>query len=234
MAGILAIIPARGGSKGLKNKNTQPLARVPLIAYTIRECEKSKHLQRCIVSTDTKEVASVAGMYDAKVLMRPAELARDDTPMAVVVKQVLEELKSTESYEPNLVVVLQPTSPLRQAKHIDQAIEKMEQTGADSVVSVCLAEHSPYWMVKLEGDKAVPFVESAPEYTTRQSLPPVYRLNGAIYVLKPHLALEQDKVFGGDMRAIIMSEQDSVDVNTWTDLRRAEAIIKERKKDILR
>ena len=94
MAGILGIIPARGGSKGLKNKNIMNLANTPLIAYTIRECEKSKHIQRHIVSTDSKEVARVAGLYNAKVLMRPAELARDDTSMAAVVKHALEDLKN--------------------------------------------------------------------------------------------------------------------------------------------
>jgi N-acylneuraminate cytidylyltransferase/CMP-N,N'-diacetyllegionaminic acid synthase len=228
MAGILGIVITRGGARGIHNTYTRNLANQPVVAYSLRECDKSKHLQKCVLSTDAKEVARAATLYNVKVVMRPAELAGNRTALVEIVKHALEELKNAEGYEPGVVAVLAADYPLRRAGQIDEAIEKLEATGADSVVSVSPAEQSPYDMVKLEGDKAVPFMEDTGDR------PKVYRLNGAIHVLKASLVLEQGRLSGGDMRAVVMNQADCVSVDTRPGFMRAEAILKDRKKDIFR
>jgi N-acylneuraminate cytidylyltransferase/CMP-N,N'-diacetyllegionaminic acid synthase len=236
MAGILGIVATRGGARGIHNTYTRNLANQPVVAYSLKECEKSKHLQKCILSTDSKEVSRAAALYNVNVIMRPSvgDTLRKSvplrTPLVEIVKHALEELKSAEGYEPGVVVLLPAEFPLRRAGQIDEAIEKLEATGADSVVSVCPAEQSPYEMVKLEGDKAVPFVEDTGEKTR------VYRLNDAIHVFRPSLVLEQGwkKLSGGDMRAVVMKQADCVSVETRYGFMRAEAILKDRKKDIFR
>jgi len=227
MAGILGIITTRGGARGIHNTYTRNLANQPVVAYSLKECEKSRHLQKSVLSTDAKEVSRAAALYNVKVIIRPAGLAGEKTPFIEIVKHTLEEIKSAEGYEPGVVVLLPAEFPLRRALQIDEAIEKLEATGADCVVSVSPAEQSPYEMVKLEGDKAVPFVEDTGDR------PEVYRLTGAIYALKPSL-LEQGKLSGGDMRAVVMKQVDCVSVDTRPGFMRAEAILKDRKKDIFR
>lgn len=227
MAGILGIITTRGGSRGIHNIYTRNLANQPVVAYSLKECEKSKHLQKSVLSTDAKEVARAAALYNVKVIMRPSGLAGEKTSPVEIVKHTLEELKSAEGYEPNIVVLLPAEFPLRRAGRIDEAIEKMEQAGADSVVSVCPVEQSPYEMVRLDGDRAVPFVDGSAEKKQ------VYRMSGAVYVFKPSL-LEGGKLYGGDKRAVVMKQADSVSVETRYGFLKAEAILRERKKDIFR
>lgn len=228
MAGILAVVTTSGGAAGIHNRFTRNLAGTPLIAYTLKECDKAKHIQRCILSTDSKEVARAAGLYSAQVIFRPAELSGDNTPLEEIVKHALGELKNTEGYEPALVVVLPGTFPLRRAAAIDEAVEKMEQTGADSVVGVCPAPYPPSEMVTLDGDRALALLPDAGE---RQR---VYRVSGAVYVLKPAILLEQGKLRGPDTRAIVMSASDSVEVISRYSFMQAEHAAKDRKKNILR
>ncbi len=228
MAGILAVVSTSGGAAGIHNRFTRNLAGTPLIAYSLKECDKARHIQRCILSTDSKEVARAAGLYSVQVISRPADLSGEKTPLVAIVRHALEELKSAEGYEPGLVVVLPGTFPLRRATDIDEAIEKMEQTGADSVVSVCPAELSPYEMVRLEGDRALALLPDT------GGEPRVYRISGAIYVLRPALLLEQGKLHGPDTRAIVMKARDSVEVTSRYSFMQAEATVKDRKKDIFR
>jgi N-acylneuraminate cytidylyltransferase/CMP-N,N'-diacetyllegionaminic acid synthase len=224
---ILAIIPARGGSKGLPGKNLRHLAGRPLIAYAIDAALASSFKPRIVVSTDSEEIASAARELGAEVpFMRPAELAGDETPMFPVIRHALEWLARNEGYEPELVVLLQPTSPLRTAQHIDGAIRVALEPGSDSVVSLCEAEHSPYWMRVLDEDGLVkPFVESEGEYARRQDLPPVYRLNGAILVTRPGVAKE-GQLLGPKTRAFVMSREDSVDIDDETGFLLAEALLR--------
>jgi len=228
MAGILAVVTTSGGAAGIHNRFTRNLAGTPLIAYSLKECDKAKHIQRCVLSTDSKEVARAAGLYSAQVVSRPAELSGENTPLEAIVKHALEELKNSEGYEPELVVVLPGTFPLRRAAAIDEAIEKMEQAGADSVVSVCPAPYPPSEMVTLDGDRALPLLLDAGKGRR------AYRVSGAVYVLKPALLLEQGKLRGPDTRALVMSAGDSVEVTSRYSFMRAEAAAKDRKKDILR
>jgi CMP-N,N'-diacetyllegionaminic acid synthase len=225
----LAIIPARGGSKGLPRKNLLPLLGKPLIAYTIEAARAARSLQRIVVSTESPEIAEIAWQYGAEVpFLRPAELAQDETPTLPVLQHVLNELKATGGYEPEVIVLLQPTSPLRRAEDIDNAVSLLQQTGADSVVSLCVAEHHPAWMKRLEDDRVLPFLENAPEYTRRQEMPPVHRLNGAIYVTRRPILMEQNRILGQDTRGLIIDANSSVDIDTPLDLKIAALILQER------
>lgn len=225
----IAIVPARGGSKGLPRKNIAPLGGKPLIAHTIDAARAALSIERIIVSTEDPEIASIARKYGAEVpFLRPLELAADETPSLCVIQHALAHLKAAEGCEPEIVVLLQPTSPLRGPTDIDQAVSILEKMGADSVVSVCASEHHPAWMRRLEAGRVYPFLEDAPEYTRRQDLPPVYRLNGAIYATRRRVILEENRILGRDTRALIMSAESSVDIDTELDLQFASSIFQQR------
>jgi CMP-N,N'-diacetyllegionaminic acid synthase len=225
----VAIVPARGGSKGLPQKNILPLLGRPLIAHTIEAARAARSVERVLVSTESREIAEIARQCGAEVpFLRPLELARDETPTLLVLQHVLVQLKATEGHAPEIIVLLQPTSPLRRAEDIDKAVGLLEQTGADSVVSLCAAEHHPYCMNRLEGDRVRPFLENVPEYTRRQDLPPVYRLNGAVYVTRRRVLMEDNRVLGEDTRGLVMDAESSVDIDTLLDFKVAALILRER------
>ena len=141
---IVAIVPARGGSKIIPRKNIRLLNGKPLIYYTIKEAQNSKYIHRVLVSTEDREIAEIAKGYGAEVVPRPVELAQDDTPSVLVYQQVIKHLEQVEEFSTNVIVVLlQPTSPLRKAEDIDGAIEKLLHTDYDSIMSVCEGEHPP-------------------------------------------------------------------------------------------
>lgn len=234
MPGILAAVTTRGGAAGIQNRYVRNLAGTPLIAYSLREAEKSERIERIVLSTDSKEVARAAGLYSTKVIVRPDDLAGEDVFRVEIVKHALEELRNIDGFNPAIVVVLPASCPLRRARHIDAVIEKMEKTGADSVVTVCPVQESPYRMVTLDGDKAVPFGVDAEGITNERDLPQVYRLTNAVIALKPPLLYEQDRLYGGDMRAVVMTAAESVEVTDRYSFMRAEAVLKDRKKDIFR
>lgn len=224
----IAVIPARGGSKSLPRKNILPLEGKPLIAHTILAARAANSIQRTIVSTESDEIAEIARQYGAEIpFLRPLELAQDETPTLPVLTNVLAQLEAAEGSKPEIVVVLQPTSPLRRAADIDAAVSLLEQTQADSVISLCAAEHHPALMKRLEGGRVIPFLQDAPEYARRQDLPPVYRPNGAIYVIRRHV-LDENHIFGRDTRALLMDAESSVDIDSPLDLKVAALILQER------
>lgn len=226
MKRALAIIPARGGSKGVPHKNIREVAGRPLIAYTIKAAQASKVLTRCIVSTDDRETAAISTALGCEVMERPAELAQDDTPTISVIKHVFDVLESQgESFEYGLV--LQPTSPLRIGLDIDSALQALSQSGADSVVSVYqVSDHHPARMYKLENGHLVSFDE---EFATarRQDLPPVYHRNGAIYAFRRSL-LEHNTLMGTNIIPYIMAEDRSLNIDTEYDLVLADFILSRR------
>ncbi|MFC2034063.1 cytidylyltransferase domain-containing protein [Chloroflexota bacterium] len=225
---IVAIIPARGGSKGIARKNIRLLHGKPLIYYAIKEALSSKYIQRTLVSTEDREIAEITSGFGAEVISRPMELAQDDTLSLHVYQQVIKHLEQAENFSPDIVVALQPTSPLRKAKDIDEAIEKFLGAGCDSVVSVCEVEHPPHWMYTLEEDRMKTVIEGGERITRRQDAPQVYRLNGAVYVLSRNVIMEQNMVLGGDMRAYIMPSKRSVDLDTELDFKFVELLMKEK------
>lgn len=226
---ILAIIPARGGSKGIPRKNIRLLCGKPLIAYTIEAALSSKYIDRVVVSTEDKEIAQIAEGYGAEVVPRPLQLAKDDTPSPLVFQHAIKYLEEVENFFPAIIVILQPTSPLRTVDDIDEAMDKFLHTDCDSVVSLCEVEYPPHWMYTLEKDRLKPVIEGGEKVTQRQDAPKVYRLNGAVYVTHRNIIMEQNRVVGGHMRAYIMPVETSIDIDTEIDLKFAELLMRERK-----
>lgn len=210
---VLAIIPARGGSKGVPRKNIRTLAGKPLIAWTIEEAKKSRYIDRLIVSSDDQEIISVAKENGCEApFVRPSHLAQDDTPGIETVIHALEELPDYE-----YVVLLQPTSPLRSVDDIDGCIDNLSVFKTPACVSVSVPEKSPYWMYKLSGNGLMkPLIEDS-LISRRQELPTVYALNGAVYVADTDW-LRQTKSFITDMTsAYIMPQNRSYDIDTEAD-----------------
>ena len=223
----LAVIPARGGSKGIKNKNIFILAGKPLISYTIREAEKAKLVDKVIVSTDSPQIRKIAQALGAEApFLRPPFLAKDITPMYPVIRHALKYLNN-KGDKFDIVIILQPTSPLRSAEDIDKAILALVNSGDDSLVSVCPAKHSPYWMKIIKKGRLYPLMNSH-NFTRRQDLPEVYRPSGAIYATRAKIILKDKKLLGSKVIPFIMEEDKSVDVDSLMDLRLAELFLKQR------
>lgn len=222
---IIQIIPARGGSKGLPRKNIRLLAGKPLIVYSIEAALNSKYTGRIIVSTEDEEIAELSRHHGAEIIERPAELAKDEIPTIDVVLHVLEELRS-ESYEPDIIVLLQPTSPLRSAQDIENALELYLDSDTECMVSVCEGEHSPYQSLTIEQGYLTPIFEEKYFTARRQDLPLIYRPNGAIYITTPG-ALYNDKTFyGPNILPYIMPPERSIDIDCEMDLIYAELLIR--------
>ncbi|WP_346939223.1 acylneuraminate cytidylyltransferase family protein [uncultured Clostridium sp.] len=225
---ILAIIPARGGSKGVPRKNVRELNGRPLIGYTIEAAKKSNRVSRVVVTTEDIEIATVSREYKAEVpYLRPDELSQDNSPTMECVLHMLNYLEKTEGYVSDYVLLLQCTSPLRNHSHINEAIDKLLNSDYDSIVSVCEAEVNPYWANIFEGDKLKYFIEEGRKITRRQELPNVYRMNGAIYLIKTEVLKKQKTFEPEEVMGYIMDSYSSVDIDTEMDFKIAEAIIKE-------
>ena len=225
----LAVITARGGSKGIPQKNLSTILGKPLIAYTIEAALQAKTLTRTIVSTDDKTIAQVSKQYGAEVpFLRPQHLATDTATSIAVLQHAVTNLANEEDYKTDLIVCLQPTSPLRTAGDIDQAVNLCLQSGADSVVSLCQAKYHPYWTKKIFDGRVYPLInEDEQNYTRRQDLPPVYQLNGALYVIRAKVLLEETRILGEYTIPYIMPQERSIDIDTKTDLQIAELLLKE-------
>jgi len=226
---ILAIIPARGGSKGVPRKNTRLLAGKPLIAYSIEAAFRSNLIDRVVVSTEDEGIAGISERHGARVIRRPLELAQDDTPSLPVLQHVIRHLADAEEPHPDIIVILQPTSPLRTVADIDTAIEMFVEKGCDSVVSVCEVEHPLEWMYTLTGDRLESVVKGDQKVARRQDAAGVYyRLNGAVYVTSRHVIMKENRVLGRDTRAYIMPSDRSVDIDSELDFALAELLVSQR------
>jgi CMP-N,N'-diacetyllegionaminic acid synthase len=224
---ILYIIPARGGSKGLPGKNIRLLGNKPLIAYAIEAAVNSIFKGTVIVSTDDEEIATVGKKYGAAVpFMRPDELATDAASTMDLVFHAINFYKQQHVFF-DLVVVLQPTSPLRTSSDIDQAISLMKEKKMDAVVSVCESEHHPLWTNILPPDGSMKnFIREEVKGKNRQQLPLNFRLNGALYISKSE-ALETYKGFIHEKTiAYIMPTDRSVDIDHEIDFKLAELLLK--------
>jgi CMP-N,N'-diacetyllegionaminic acid synthase len=224
---ILAIIPARGGSKGIPRKNIKELNGKALIAYSIEAAKKSKFIDRLIVTTEDEEIAKVSKSFGAEVpFLRPVDLAQDDTPG---IKPILHAVNwfNKEGSDFNYIMCLQCTSPFRKTEQIDEAIEKLASEGADSIVSVCESEVSPHWMKKIENGKMRDFLSDMPFYSRRQDIPKVYRLNGAIYLAKTELLFKLNNWYTDDTIPYVMDRITSVDIDDIFDFKFAELLVKE-------
>lgn len=226
---VLAIIPARGGSKGVPRKNIKDLCGKPLIAWTIEEALKSKYIDRLIVSTEDDEIAKISKKYGAEVpFMRAKGLAQDNTPGIDPILHCINWLMDNEKYHSDYICTLQCTSPLRKSNHIDEALEMLGQKVADSIIGVCESEVSPYWMKNIKKGKLVDFIKNSHVYKRRQELPMVYRLNGAIYIGKTEILKKNRNWYTDNTIPYIMSNEDSIDIDTMMDFKFAELVMKEK------
>lgn len=222
----MAVIPARGGSKGIPLKNIYPVDGKPLLVFALESALSSKLIDHVMVSTDSEEIARVASTYDGvEVLHRPPHLSQDFTPTLPVLLHALEQFPSDET--PKVVVTLQPTSPLRTVLHIDEAIRLLTDD-VDSCVSVCEVEHSPYKMFLLRDGLLTKLFDDAAYGVPRQLLPKVYRENGAVYVTWTTTLLQKNSIWGDKTTPYIMEQEDSIDIDTISDIRLAETILKNR------
>jgi len=219
---FLAIIPARGGSKRLPCKNILGLNGKPLIAYSIESGLNSKYIDKVVVSSDDDEILTISKRYGAVTINRPNELASDTATTFDAIKHTVD---NCEKYD--YIVLLQPTSPLRDEKHIDKAIELLELKKSDAVVSVCKMDHSPLWSNTLSDSLSMTgFLKDEALNQRSQDLEEYYRINGAIYICNTGKLLEEESFFLKEkIFAYKMDRESSIDIDTKIDFKMAEILI---------
>ena len=220
---ILAIIPARGGSKGVLRKNIREVAGKPLIAWSIETAKQSKYIDRLILSSDDEEIIEIAKVWGCEVpFVRPVELAGDDVPGIEPVVHALNVLPKKYDY----VVLIQPTSPLRTAQDIDGCIERCVYKLANACVSVTETEKSPYWTYVLDVEGCMqPLIDTGKLISQRQDLPNVYVLNGAVYVANSKWLLKTKTFITAETLAYPMDKLNSIDIDDELDLKLAEVLL---------
>jgi CMP-N,N'-diacetyllegionaminic acid synthase len=227
---VLGLVPARGGSKGVPGKNVRPLAGHTLLEYTARAARESGVLDRIVLSTDSPEIADAGRSAGLDVpFMRPAALAADDTPMVPVIQHALAEL-SRHRWSPDIVVLLQPTSPLRRPDHIRDAVSMLRETGADSVVTVVeVSRHlSPDYVMRIEGGRLKPFLAEGARVTRRQDARPAYSRDGTVYAFRRSTIEKTAGIYGDDCRPLLIDASDSLSIDSPADWDEAERLLARR------
>jgi CMP-N-acetylneuraminic acid synthetase len=230
---VLGVITARGGSKGLPGKNLKPLAGKPLLAYTVEAAQDSGAFDRLILSTDSDDIAAASRALGCDVpFQRPAELARDETPHLPVLRHAIQWLDERQQYRPDAVMILQPTSPLRQPLHIRESIALLDRSGADSVVSVSEvpAHYNPMRTLRVDDrGMASLFVSGQPvrrRINRRQDMPAAWTMNGAIYLFRtPVLLAAEPSLYGERTAAYVMSPGDGISIDSLDDWADAERML---------
>lgn len=222
---VVALIPARGGSKSIPKKNIASLGGKPLIAWTIELALKSTEIDRVIVSTDCHEIAEIAEEYGAEIHVRPAEFAQDNSLPIDTVRHLLEELKKSD-YDTDYLIFLEPTAPLRSMKDISDSINLIIEKDFDSVATYTEATLNPHRAWKINDDCPEIFIEGAVPWLPRQKLPKAYQLNGAVYIVKTsEISHDSISMVIGKTGAVIMPKERSVDIDDSIDLIIAETLL---------
>lgn len=230
---VLAIIPARGGSKSIPRKNIRNFAGYPLIAYSIAAGKAAKNVTRLLVSTDDEEIASIAKDYGAEIpFLRPTELSQDDTPDLPVFQHALAWLEENEGYHPDILVQLRPTSPLRRTIHIDHAVQRLlEHPEADSVRTVCVPFQNPYKMWRIGEDgflhTLLTFDMPEPYNLPRQALPDVYWQTGYVDAAWTDTIQGKNSMTGDNILPLIIGAEEWIDIDSPDDWRRAERLLED-------
>ena len=226
---VVAVIPARGGSKGIPRKNIKLLNNRPLLSYTAQAALHSKYIKHAILSTDDEEIASIGRKEGLEVLfIRPDYLSKDDTPGLYVIQHAVKELERA-NYTVDTVVTLQPTSPLRTSKHIDDALDIFFKGKSDSLVSVTEVPHNanPYAVMTLENDGAIqPFLSYDEEKNLRQLKPVYYVRNGAaIYICSRDCLIKKNSLYGDSILPYFMTKEESFDIDDMVDWKIVECLL---------
>ena len=232
---VLAIIPAREGSKRIPNKNIVDLNGFPLISYTILAALSSGVFDKVVVSTDSLRIADISRKFGAEIpVMRPKSLARDESSSYDVVEHIIKYLSKAEGFSPDMVALLQPTSPLRSAEHIIESVAsfKREFNEVDSMVGVTEVTQHPEWMYTLENNtnNLIKIHKSEGKHLRTQDLSGKYYINGAIYITKNDVFFSTKSLFGGRVSGYIMDERSSIDIDTEHDFMIAEILMSKKNK----
>ena len=221
---VLAVIPARGGSKRLPNKNILDLAGKPLITWSIKAGIKSEYIDKVVVSSDSDDILNISQKNGADIIKRPKDLASDKATSFDAIKHTIENINESFDY----VILLQPTSPLRNDIHIDEALELFFKKKANAVISVCETDHSPLWSNTLPKDGSMErFIDDKIKNLRSQDFPTYYRLNGAINICRTDKLLEEKTFFIKDnIYAFKMDRESSVDIDEKIDFQLAKLMIK--------
>jgi CMP-N,N'-diacetyllegionaminic acid synthase len=229
---VLAVIAARGGSKGLPRKNVRVLAGLPLIAHSILFAKLCPQIERCVVSTDDAGIAATAREFGAEVpFLRPAELARDDTPSLAVVQHALREMEIRDGRRFESVLLLQPTSPVRSPEDVTRAMALLEEDSeAAGAVAVSVPEFNPRYVCVEEknGYASAAFPREA-HYIRRQDVPPVYRINGLLYLWRRDFLLQTsaETLFEAPHRMLVIPRERAIDIDDLFDFQVAELLLRE-------
>jgi CMP-N,N'-diacetyllegionaminic acid synthase len=221
---VLGLVPARGGSKGLPDKNIRPLAGRPLVGYAAEAARGSGVIDRLVLSTDSEAIAAAGRAAGLDVpFMRPSELAGDETPMFAVIEHALAALGSS-GWQAEMVVLLQPTSPLRTARHIRDAVTLLRDTDADSVVTVVeVPRHlSPDYVMRIEDGVLKPFLPDGDRVTRRQDARPAYAREGTVYACWRRTIETFGNIYGQDCRPLLVDASESLSIDSAADWDAAE------------
>jgi CMP-N-acetylneuraminic acid synthetase len=221
------IIPARGGSKGIKNKNLQLIGNKPMIQYTFEASKNTSKVDYVILSSDDKKIINLARRLGIKVpFVRPSFLAQDDTPTAKVITHALEWYKEEYHNHPENLILLQPTSPFRTGEDINSAIEKYESSQKDSLISICTVSQHPSECLTISDSDGLEFINTGHNLNLkrRQLYKKCYFIDGAIYICKTSKFLENETMFNSISEIFILPKSHSIDVDDWFDLLIARAI----------
>lgn len=217
----------------MPGKNWRQLGGHPLVAYSIMAARQARTLSRSILSTDSPKIAAIGRRYGAEVpFLRPPELATDEAPIAPVLAHAVSWVEKDQGRPVDIIVLLQATSPFREAKHIDAGVRLLLRSGAESVVGICEAPHSPYWMRVIRDERVESLLLGgpAPREKRRQDLPKAYLINGAFYASKRRVVMERGEVLGKDVRGLIMTQETSIDIDSPLDFMLAETVMRSQRK----
>jgi CMP-N,N'-diacetyllegionaminic acid synthase len=225
--GVLAIVPARSGSKGVPGKNVRPLAGRTLLDYVASAARDSGVIDRIILSTDDAAIAEAGRLAGLEVpFLRPPALARDDTPMLPVLQHAVAQLELA-GWQPAFIALLQPTSPLRTAAHIRDVVTQLRESGADSVVTVVeVPKHlSPDYVMRIDHGVLRPFLPEGERITRRQDVRPAYSRDGTVYAFRRETLVSLGSIYGPDCRPVVIAPAESLSIDTPDDWAAAERIL---------
>jgi CMP-N-acetylneuraminic acid synthetase len=227
MSLVLGLVPARGGSKGVPGKNVRLLAGRTLLEYTARAARESGVIDRIVLSTDSVEIAEAGTRARIEVpFMRPASLAADDTPMVPVITHAVGELER-QGWSPDIIVLLQPTSPLRRPEHIRDAVTSLRQSDADSVVTVVeVPRHlSPDYVMRIDEGRLKSFLSEGARITRRQDARPAYSRDGTVYAFRRSTLERFGGIYGDDCRPLLIDARESLSIDSPADWDEAERVL---------